>query len=520
MRPPAPSRLLVLLAALSVVLAGCARGGATIPSTSGPVTPPAHPALPTDLAVVDPSLVTGLTSEVQENLKRGQYTYLSYPSMPGARPWIEEIKSELAPKIARFKELSGKPHTPPYPELSLNWDLIAASPQAMGVRLVTTELGDDDTLEGTVQTSWWDPANREPHGPDALIREAAYADFFDRLTAAAEADSRVDMQLFHEQLGGEWEGIRSVAFTTTGGLWVEFSRRQVSGEGAPLGIAVDPTGLLSNFGELARTAALTPSDPAGGTGASASSPSASATPSTSATATTTPSTSASPSASKSPRPSKAASSPTVMAPTGKQPNCAKLKCVALTFDDGPVAGTARLLDTLKAKGVHATFFTVGYNAATHPGLLRRMVAEGHIIGNHTYSHQQLTRLSASAVRSEIARTNTLVEKATGVTPTLLRPPYGATSSTVRKVAGSLGMSQILWNVDPLDWKDHNSALVTRRVLAAARPGSIILSHDIHPTTVQAYPAIIDGLRAKGFTIVTVPELLGSRLTPGASFRGR
>ena len=383
----------------------------------------------------------------------------------------------------------------------------------MGVRLVTTELGDDDTFEGTVETSWWNPATAEPYGPSTLVKADVATEFFARLTTAAEADSRVDMRLFREQLDGEWEGIRSVAFTTAGQLWVEFSRRQVSGEDQPLGVAVDPSGLLSAFGERAREAALTPSVPAG-----AATGTASSSPSPAATGGAAPSTT--PTASPPPQPSKTSSSPAATVPTGRQPNCARLKCVALTFDDGPVTGTASLLDTLKAKGVHATYFTVGYNAAPHPGLLRRMVAEGHVIGNHTYSHQQLTRLSASAVSSEIARTNTLIEKATGITPTLLRPPYGATNSTIKKVAGSLGMSQILWNVDPLDWKDRNSALVTKRVLAAARPGSIILSHDIHPTTVKAYPAIIDGLRAKGFTIVTVPELLGARLIPGASFRGR
>ncbi|MCB0911104.1 MAG: polysaccharide deacetylase family protein [Propionibacteriaceae bacterium] len=492
------------IALVAALVTGC---------TAAPVRPPSsaplpssgtnHPVPPAELALVDPSLVTGLTSVVSEDLKRGQFTYLAYPSIPGGKRWTKAISTQLAPKVQRFRELAPKDVTAPYPELSVVWDLVAASPDAVGVRLATTELGEDDTFEGDVETSWWDPAAKLASGPSALIAEDASPEFFDRLTTAAEADSRVDMQSFREQLDGEWEGIRSVAFTTGGDLWVEFSRRQVSDADSPLGVSVDPAGILSDFGTAARQAALTPSDPSGKESAA---PTPSPSPSTA---------SASPSATRSTTP--ASTSPT---PSAKSPNCAKLKCVALTFDDGPVTGTAHLLNTLKRKGVHATFFTVGYNAAAHPELLRRMLAEGHVIGNHTYSHQQLTRLSAGGVRSEITKANALIEKATGSTPTLIRPPYGATDPAVKQVVASLGMSQILWNVDPLDWKDRNSALVTQRVLAAARPGSIILSHDIHPTTRAAYGRIIDGLRAKGFTLVTVPELLGSKLKPGASFRGR
>lgn len=114
----------------------------------------------------------------------------------------------------------------------------------------------------------------------------------------------------------------------------------------------------------------------------------------------------------------------------------------------------------------------------------------------------------------------LIEKATGQQPTLLRPPYGATNDTVREVAADLGMSQNLWNVDPQDWKDRNSATVKRRVLANTRDGSIVLSHDIHQTTRDAYADIIDGLRAKGFTLVTVPELLGGDLTSGTVYSSR
>jgi peptidoglycan/xylan/chitin deacetylase (PgdA/CDA1 family) len=200
-------------------------------------------------------------------------------------------------------------------------------------------------------------------------------------------------------------------------------------------------------------------------------------------------------------------------------DCSVQRCVALTFDDGPVAGTADLLDVLADKGVPATFFVVGSNAQAQPDLLARMVAEGHVVGNHTQDHPDLTKLDAEQVRDQIEQVNDTVAAATGVRPTLLRPPYGATSPTVADVAAAAGMAQVLWNVDPEDWKDRDSAVVQQRVLSSTDDGDIVLSHDIHETTREAYAAIIDGLVANGYTLVTVPQLLGE-LEPGQVYRGR
>ncbi|CAL8973795.1 hypothetical protein PROP_01255 [Propionicimonas sp. T2.31MG-18] len=497
MRGASRARLVTVGGLITALVVGCTGTPAPVaPTVDATATPtrviplPPTPDTPAQLALVDPTIVSGLTADVSEVLTRGQYTYLSYPEFPGDAAWTEAIKSQLAPKVERFRQLAPRDSEAPYPELSVTWDLIAASPSALGIRLVTTELGPDNTFDGAVETNWWDPKGRRSLGADALIRTDASAEFFRRLTDIAKADPRVDMALFNEELDGEWEAIHSVAFDSDGNLWVEFPTRQVSDADEPFGVSVPGDDLLSDFGKAARAAAVTPSDPGIGP-------------------TPTPS-----------APDSGAPTPVPSAPAAGRPNCARLKCVALTFDDGPVSGTAELLDILARKEVKATFFMVGSNAATKPQLVRRMAAEGHVLGNHTWDHQQLTRLSRAAIRIEIDRTNAQIRKAAGVTPTLLRPPYGATNPTVRGVAADLGMSQILWNVDPLDWKDRNSSTVASRVLAAARPGSIVLSHDIHPTTVKAYARIIDGLRAKGFTLVTVPELLGSRLTPGASFRGR
>ena len=524
------------------MLAGCALTKPMPPSvtpgasTAAPVaspTPSAAVTAPVDaLAVVDPSVVVGIGARVQENQEKGSYTYLNLPTIPGAAGWTDQLRADVAPELERFEELSHGTLQPPYPELSVNWQLVGASQRAIGVRLVTDELGSDQTFAGKVETSWWDPAIGTVRPVQDLVRADAVVEFFDRLRAAAQADPHIDAAKFEEQLQGEWQGIDSVAFTTAGALWVEFDRARASQMDDPAGVVVDPDGLLSAFGEDARDSAILPRDPAlaslatpagGMTPATTQAPSATisaATPSaaTAPSATTTPPATTIPSAQPKPptTPKPSASPP----PRPTKVNCAKLKCVALTFDDGPVAGTASLLTLLKKKHVHATFFMVGSNVALHPALVRRMLADGNVLGNHTWDHAQLTRLSAAGVQQEIVRTNAAIKKATGTTPVLLRPPYGATNSTVATIARQLGMAQILWNVDPLDWKDRNSATVTKRVLARARAGSIVLSHDIHPTTRAAYAAIIDGLRAKGFTLVTVPELLGSRLKPGGKYFSR
>ncbi|HIW30562.1 MAG TPA: polysaccharide deacetylase family protein [Candidatus Luteococcus avicola] len=196
-------------------------------------------------------------------------------------------------------------------------------------------------------------------------------------------------------------------------------------------------------------------------------------------------------------------------------NCAKLKCVALTFDDGPGQYTAHLLDTLEAHEVHATFFMLGQNALAYPELVRRAVAEGNQVGDHTFDHKQLTNLSASEQRYEVTRAADAIEQASGVRPTTLRPPYGAFNKATRQVAG---MPLVLWDVDTRDWQTHSAAKTTKHALNDSTSGSIILMHDIHASTVEAIPGIITGLRKLGFTLVTVDELLGSPRSGQPYFR--
>ena len=183
--------------------------------------------------------------------------------------------------------------------------------------------------------------------------------------------------------------------------------------------------------------------------------------------------------------------------------------IAITFDDGPNEKlTPRLLEMLAQHHVHATFFVLGENAVQHPEILKRAVQEGHEIGNHSWSHPNLAKMSEDGVRSQIKRTEELISNTVGARPTLFRPPYGSlTQREKHLIHEELGYEIVLWDVDPYDWKRPGPSVVTNRILKETVPGSIVLSHDIHPGTIEAMPATLDQLQAKGFKFVTVSELL-------------
>jgi peptidoglycan/xylan/chitin deacetylase (PgdA/CDA1 family) len=183
--------------------------------------------------------------------------------------------------------------------------------------------------------------------------------------------------------------------------------------------------------------------------------------------------------------------------------------IALTFDDGPSEKlTPRLLDLLAQHHIHATFFVIGENVVQHPEIVKRAAREGHEIGNHSWSHPNLAKMADDGVRSQIKRTEEAITGATGARPILLRPPYGSlTSHQKRFIHDELGYQIVLWDVDPLDWKRPGPSVVTNRILKETHPGSIVLSHDIHPGTIEAMPATLNELEAKGFQFVTVSELL-------------
>jgi len=183
--------------------------------------------------------------------------------------------------------------------------------------------------------------------------------------------------------------------------------------------------------------------------------------------------------------------------------------IALTFDDGPhPKNTTRLLDMLKERGLKATFYVIGQNVVQYPEIMQRIVAEGHEIGNHSYTHPALSKCSAAKLTEEITKTNDAIVQSCGVTPTTIRPPYGATNASVTKrLNDEFGLTVVMWSVDPQDWKIRKASHVSNHILQNTKSGSIVLAHDIHPTTIDAMPAVLDGLLSKGHKFVTVSELI-------------
>ncbi|MGI6153684.1 MAG: polysaccharide deacetylase family protein, partial [Christensenellaceae bacterium] len=190
------------------------------------------------------------------------------------------------------------------------------------------------------------------------------------------------------------------------------------------------------------------------------------------------------------------------------------KVVALTFDDGPHPEyTGQLLDILKANGVVATFFLVGENAERYPDIIKRIYDEGHEIGTHSYDHPDLRKLSLDQILSDqYGKTNDAIEAAIGLRATIDRPPYGGMNT---ELAEQIGREQVMWDVDPEDWKDEykNSESLFNNVIHGAntgigvRDGSVVLSHDIHKTTVEAYDSIIKELKNQGYTFVTITQMM-------------
>lgn len=179
--------------------------------------------------------------------------------------------------------------------------------------------------------------------------------------------------------------------------------------------------------------------------------------------------------------------------------------IAITFDDGPSSRyTGRLLDGLKERNVKASFFLIGENAEENPELVERIYKEGHLIGNHTYSHVQMTHLSEEAAVREIEKTDQVISAITGEHVAYMRPPFGAWQ---RELEVRMEVLPVLWSVDPLDWTTENVDEIVSKVVTEVEEGDIILLHDCYASSVEAALRIVDILQKEGYEFVTVDRLL-------------
>lgn len=439
-------------------------------------------------AVLDPELLDGIVTTVDSRSEFARRIFANWPQF--GLPLVDEAVSTHYSDTIRDFERDYPVGTQPTaaPELNLGWHVLAGSPSVVGFASDGYEFGGASGARSW-RSFWFDPRSGALYSAAELLdRNAART----ALATAALTRSGVDLA----QAGADPLGAAPLlAFSPSGDLLVGFDQCQVAACAEGRVSLTIPRGqadtLLTATGRAARDASIHPSAPP------AVAPTASPTP-------TGPTTSATPDPS---------------ATTPKPPakvNCRKATCIALTFDDGPGPHTQKLLGHLRRAGVHATFFMLGSQVEAYPKVASAVAAAGNEIGVHTWDHRDLTRLTPSQIDREIGSTVRIIRKDAGVSPRLLRPPYGAMNAHVHAAARRAGLALALWDVDTLDWKTRSTKKTVAAAVRGARRGSIILVHDIHPTTVAAVPAIIRKLRAKGYTFVTVSQLLG-RTKPGQKY---
>lgn len=193
--------------------------------------------------------------------------------------------------------------------------------------------------------------------------------------------------------------------------------------------------------------------------------------------------------------------------------------VALTFDDGPGPYEGRIMDALDKVGGKATWFLVGNLVSSYPSYVKRMADSGHEVGNHSWKHENLSKLSADGVRNSILKCNNAIQAVIGRPATVVRPPYGACGGNCTSTLSGMGYSPILWSIDTLDWKTRNASSTVNEILSKVKDGDIILMHSIYAQSAEAVERVVPELAKRGFQLVTVSELAAARggMTPGKRY---
>lgn len=469
------------IALIAALVAGCGTATAT-PKAQEPI-----PSEPTLIDSVDPADVPGLTMHtVTEGETAGLHAHAVYPSVSDAPLLTEKLHRTINEELRSFNQANKGQTVGPHPEFNVDWQLPTVSTQVLGVNLNIGRTVDSHWSEERT-TVWYDRVDKRVIDSVGLLKDKAALGEFARL--ARERLSRTNSGITPEAITADAKLFDSLAFNRRGDLVAEFDDRQV--RTAPLGrvaVAVPAAklrGLLSPTGERAQRSAVEL-----GAGIDHR-------------------------AERMAKYKEYAALPPAQSAAYGSVDCTKVKCVALTYDDGPGPGTGRLLDTLNAQRARATFFAVGTNSIAHTALLRRIMREGHLVGDHTWSHRDLTTLDDSRMGDQFGRAQCTLGRAIGRHPGLVRPPYGAVNDRVPPVAKQYRLALVRWNVDAKDLETRDPKAVADRVVSQTRPGSIVLMHDVGGTAEKATPEILRRLRDKGYTFVTVPELYGEAgMQPG------
>ena len=468
------------------LLAGCASNSTDAPSPDAPSggassAASASPSAPASEAEAQhlsvQALDTSLLGDVKTDERKGSDpTYKAQWYTVPAEALTEGLSTYVTETVDHWKQ-DGNTEG----DLTVTPELTAAGTDVVGIRMTAHENAGASSAT-RYHTLWYDVQEGALAPASTLFTEdglqKAFEGLLTQLREAPWADAGTLDELAQQKAARAFDSglLDSLNFTSDGQLVAEIDDYAV-GPGAAGAVEVTMDGatvapLLSDLGKRARSAASSPAKP-----------------------------------------------DFTIAPKTPDVDCAEAKCVALTFDDGPGPYTDHLLDILAKEDVKATFFVLGPNVESNPDVIKRMAKEGHQIGNHTWSHSQLTKVASDKITAEVNRTSDAVKRITGHAPRTVRPPYGAINKRVRSALGTVDNGEIiLWSVDTLDWKTRDAAQTVAAVRKDTTPGGIILMHDIHKTTVDAVQESVQALKEQGYTLVTVDQLLESeKPEPGKVF---
>ncbi len=409
---------------------------------------------------------------------------VTLPVFPTADAFTEALKERVDEEVADFRAGTRDPVS-----LGVDWELVAAGEGVLGVRLVRSEEDMHGMREG-YSTHWYDAtAGHSAHSTELLAGQEA----LDELDAIVGDELADDEEVDGDTLYPVLRTYDSIGFNENGDLVVEFDDGHLSPVieghvpstefGRKVVIVDHETAapLLSDLGERARQASMTEN------------------------ADLEPAEFEEDDDEEAPPPV-----PGVFDARLPDVDCEddEVRCVALTFDDGPVAATSDLLDLLAAEKVTASFFLNGSPVLTRPGPLRRAYSEGHEIASHGDLHEHMNRMDAEELPSQVASVSAMVRRQTGHTVELFRPPFGATDDDVHREISDQGMVETLWTVDSEDWEGLTSDEIVDRVVDLVEPGGVVLMHDPQEATLDAVPEIIRLLRDEGYEFVPASQAMG------------
>lgn len=513
MRSPL-SAAIAVTAVLALSLSACGSGpgqsGGSSPGRSEPAKQAEEPA---EFAQVDAALVSGLVPTSYVDDSRG--IHANVPVVTSAR----QMTSALDVLRARgLREAAWDQAT----KVDIGYQVVSSGPGVLG--MVVTPSWTSGAGEVTKPALvWYDATTKRVFSSPVVIRESSWAPFTDEVVKAAgkKLDAAKIRTALADAPAPQGTG-PMLGFDAKGNLIAKFAPGVVANEA--VGVRVPATTvapLLSEYGRRAADSSQAPTGfdgtpPPGAVEDAPASPapgsSASAQPAATAGSSATPAGSAG-----SAKPAGTAGAGGTVSPgvaqrpsTAVGPDCTQIACVALTYDDGPSAETTpQLLKSLLDAKAPATFFQLGKMIQADPAVAAQVASDGNEIGSHTFTHPDLKRQSAASLQKEIIGTADLMEKTFGHRPLLMRPPYGSHNKASDEVIRSSGAAIIQWSVDTNDWQTKNTSSTENAVLygqGVRDGGAIVLMHDIHPSTVAAAPAILEGLQQRGVTLVTVSEL--------------